>query len=198
VPPPSSEAELEKKADIVVEAESSFVVCNGLAKQGVVRVQSYVASLRALKWHKGAKVEPLTVEGAVAIDPLPPGPVPSPPLPRGWRGKLYLVKVTKNLYALAAPDAAIEDKRQSVPSELPHCSESDEAGAAPVVASAESDATPPPRQADAAVTAKAEKHESRGCGGCSAGHRDRQEAGLVLMVVLAGLAGFRRNRSSII
>jgi len=124
VPPPVAPTELEKQADAIVEGESAFVVCNGIGRSGNARLQQYVATIKPSKWLKGAHSDALAVEGAIALDPLPPGPTPSPPLPRGWRGRVFLRKSGKNTYALVSSDAAIEDRVRSAPSELPRCSES--------------------------------------------------------------------------
>src|SRR5258706_7779888 len=150
-PAATSEAELEKKADTIVEGESNFVVCNGVVEHGAVRLQQFIANIKPYKWHKGVRVDSLAVEGAVAIDPLPLGFIPSPPLPRGWRGKVYLVKTGKNLYGLASDTALVEDKKSSTPSDLPRCGESGDGARAPAPSAVDPNAAKAP--ADAADSA---------------------------------------------
>jgi hypothetical protein len=169
------------------------------------RLQQYIATVKPYRWHKGAHLDSLSVEGAVAIDALPPGFVPSPPLPRGWRGKVYLVKSGKNLFGLASSNAVFEDKRSSTPNDLPRCGEIGDA--APAAAVSATDPTPPNPPTpiggttDAAITGEASKsgsHDARGCNGCAARDGDGTDFVPLLIGALAILIRINRRRSSII
>lgn len=140
VPPPMSKELLEQDADTVVEVESVEISCTGVSPSGEARLANYVATAKPLRWHKGKQVEALRIAGAVPIDPLPPGGIPNPPLPRGWRGKVHLRSFEGGVYGLVWYNAAEEDLATSKPAPLPECG-----GASP---------TEPPRP--------------RRCGGCTA------------------------------
>jgi hypothetical protein len=148
VPPPMNDDELAKRAQLVVEAEVNGVECVAAkVDKGDFFVTEYRSELVVKKTLHGRATPSIALRGH-RIEwktEQPTGiPPPSPPLPKGWRGTLYLDALPDGEWMPVWHNALKEEQRSSTPTALPACGGSGCSGCALTAARAPSDAAGAP------------------------------------------------------
>jgi hypothetical protein len=125
VPTPLSDAELAKRADLIVEAEVSDVRCvDAKLDKGDFVVSEYRSELSVTKTIYGKPTPRVALRGyRLEWKQEPPAgpPPPAPPLPKGWRGTLYLDALPDGEWTPVWHNALREDPSSSKPGPLPTC-----------------------------------------------------------------------------
>lgn len=125
VPAPMPAQELAQKADLVAEVEVTGVSCAGppTDKRDFVATE-YRSQLSVVRVISGTAAEPITLSGyRIEWKREAPtgGAPPTPPLARGWRGKVYLQKLPGGGWMPVWWNALEEDPAASKPEPLPAC-----------------------------------------------------------------------------
>lgn len=124
IPAPMSAEELDKKAELVVQAEVERVECAGApADKGDFIATEYRSELRIVRALKGKAEGKITLSG-YQIEwkkEQPTGMPPTAPLAKGWRGKLHLDRAPGGDWVPVWYNAVEEDPASSKPEPLPEC-----------------------------------------------------------------------------
>jgi hypothetical protein len=125
LPAPMNDDELAKRAELVVEAEVSDVKCAASAvDKGDFVVTEYRSELAVRKTIYGKATPSIALRGyrlEWKKDRPTSAPPPAPPLPKGWRGTLYLDALPDGEWMPVWHNALQEDLSSSHPGPLPAC-----------------------------------------------------------------------------
>jgi hypothetical protein len=135
LPPPKTEAELLALADLVVDADATAIVCDGVPIVDPQKTTTkYVSTLFPSKSYKGGLPNSFQVRGytEVWVGMPPTGGWHQEPIPKGWSGKLYLKKEVDGTYTKVWWNAMTEDTTKSKPQPLPSCGGTADGGPAKV------------------------------------------------------------------
>lgn len=127
-----TEEELLASSQLVVDAHATSAVCKGAPVEDEVKITStYLSSIEVTATVKGTPPEVLTVRGNVEDYKVQANCAAAlPPVPEGFRGRLYLIADADGTYVATNYDGFIEDSATSAPEPLPDCSAGGSAGAA--------------------------------------------------------------------
>ena len=132
VPAPMPPEELERRADLVAEVEVTSTACVGPpTDKGELVATEYRSELSIVSAKKGKPDGPVALSGYSIEwkgDQSAGGAPPTPPLPKGWRGKVHLQKLPGGGWMPVWYNALEEDPGRSRPAPLPECAKKGCAG----------------------------------------------------------------------
>jgi hypothetical protein len=124
--PPIAHDDLVRMAELIVDGKVTAVECGGRAERGANgrswSETSYLSTVEVVATEKGPARATLRYRGITTAGDAPVGPIPPPPLPAGWAGKLYLTDSGDGVYQPTYQgNTLVEDKSKSNPGALSAC-----------------------------------------------------------------------------